>query len=159
MRVTTESAAETQGLAERIGGILRPGDVLTLVGEMGAGKTTFTQGLCRGLGVEEPVSSPTFALVHEYLGRTPVWHLDTYRIRSTDELIDLGWDDLLAGRGVVLVEWPERIAEALPEERLEVRLEYGPGDRRELELVPHGEAWARRLEGLGAEADGDGCKY
>ena len=145
MRLKTESSLDTQDFAERLGGFLERGDVLCLSGEMGAGKTTFTQGLCRGLGVTEPVSSPTFALVHEYAGRFPVWHLDTYRIRSSDELIDLSWDDLLAGRGVMIVEWPERIADALPDERLDVVIHYGDGDARVLELKPVGTRWEARL--------------
>jgi len=139
MRRTTQSAEETRALAESIGRLLRPGDLVTLSGELGAGKTVFAQGLGAGLDVAEPVSSPTFALVHEYAGRLPVWHLDTYRVHSLDELIDLSWSDLLAGGGVVVVEWPERIAPALPPERLEVRLTYGEGDTREIEMEFHGE--------------------
>src|SRR2546423_15628180 len=108
MRVTTGSVEETQALGEALGRRLGPGDVVGLSGDLGAGKTALAQGIARGLGVEEPVSSPTFALVHEYAGRVSVWHLDTYRVASLDELIDLSWDDLLSGGGVVLVEGPER---------------------------------------------------
>ncbi|HTE18675.1 MAG TPA: tRNA (adenosine(37)-N6)-threonylcarbamoyltransferase complex ATPase subunit type 1 TsaE [Armatimonadota bacterium] len=157
MRVNARSADETRALGELLGRRLGPGDVVCLTGELGAGKTTLAQGMGAGLGVAEPVSSPTFALVHEYRGRLPVWHLDTYRVRSLDELIDLSWDDLLAGGGVVLVEWPARIGAALPAERLDVALEYGEGDSRQIDLLPHGErmravvdelaaAWARREE-------------
>lgn len=138
MRVTSHSVAETQSLAEALGRRLRAGDVVALSGEMGAGKTAFSQGLGRGLEVVDDVSSPTFALVHEYRGRVPVWHLDTYRLSSADELIDLSWDDLLAGGGVVVVEWPERIAAALPPERLDIHVEYGDGDQREIVLTPRG---------------------
>jgi tRNA threonylcarbamoyladenosine biosynthesis protein TsaE len=98
-----------------------------------------------GLGVDEPVSSPTFALVHEYQGRLPVWHLDTYRVASLDELIDLSWSDLLAGGGVILVEWPERIAEAMPPGRLDVTLDYGPGDTRLLTFTPRGDRMRQLL--------------
>jgi tRNA threonylcarbamoyladenosine biosynthesis protein TsaE len=97
-----------------------------------------SQGIGLGLEVDEPVTSPTFALVHEYAGRVPVWHLDTYRVSGADELVDLSWDDLLAGGGAVLVEWPERIAEALPPDRLEIRLTSHRDDSRELRFVPHG---------------------
>lgn len=143
MRRTTHDAEETRSLGEAIGRRLGPGDVVALWGELGAGKTVAAQGICLGLGVAEPVSSPTFTLVQEYRGRLPVWHLDTYRVRHADELIDLGWEELLRGGGVVLVEWPERIAEALPEHRLDIRLQ-GDGDDREIELLPRGER-ARKL--------------
>lgn len=148
MRFTSQSSEETRALGEALGRLLRAGDVVCLWGEMGAGKTHFAQGLGAGLDVEEPVSSPTFALVHEYRGRVPVWHLDTYRLRSQDELVDLSWDDLLAGGGVVAIEWPERIETALPAERLDVRLEYGTGDTREIELSARGARMLRVLERL-----------
>ena len=157
MRVNAGSPDETRALGTLLGRLLRPGDVVTLTGELGAGKTTLAQGLGVGLDVQEPVSSPTFALVHEYRGRLPVWHLDTYRVRSLDELVDLSWQDLLAGGGVVLVEWPERIRPALPPARLDVMLEYGEGDSRQIGFLPLGErmqavvdevaaAWERRKE-------------
>jgi tRNA threonylcarbamoyladenosine biosynthesis protein TsaE len=139
LRFTSGSPEATRSVAEGIGSRLDAGDLVTLSGDLGAGKTVFAQGLASGLGVEEPVSSPTFALVHEYRGRVPVWHLDTYRVHSLDELIDLSWQDLLAGRGVVIVEWPERIAEALPPERLDVRLSYLDPDTRKVELFGRGE--------------------
>lgn len=142
----TESDTETRELARRIGAAAQAGDFLCLYGPMGAGKTTFTQGLAQGLGVDEPVSSPTFALVHEYAGRTPIWHLDTYRIQNLDELLDLSWDDLLAGHGVVVIEWPERIAEALPHNRLDVRIDYAEGEARRLGFEPHGERAQQLLQ-------------
>jgi tRNA threonylcarbamoyladenosine biosynthesis protein TsaE len=150
----TRSPEETQALGEALGRLLRPGHVLGLSGEMGAGKTAFAQGVAAGLGVTEPVSSPTFALVHEYQGRMPVWHLDTYRIGSPDELIDLSWDDLLAGGGVLLVEWPERIAAAMPADRLDVTITYGEGDGRTLELQPHGERMRDLLNALAGDTPG-----
>ena len=148
MRVTTGSVEETRALGEALGRLLEAGDVVGLSGELGAGKTALAQGIARGLEVAEPVSSPTFALVHEYRGRVPVWHLDTYRVASLDELVDLSWDDLLAGGGVILVEWPERIAPALPAERLHVSLRDRGGDTREIELAPRGERMALRLKVL-----------
>jgi tRNA threonylcarbamoyladenosine biosynthesis protein TsaE len=156
MTITTFSDEETRALGEALGRRLEPGDVVGLSGELGAGKTVLAQGLARGLGVEEPVSSPTFALVHEYRGRLPVWHLDTYRVRSLDELPDLSWSDLLAGGGVILVEWPERIAPALPAERLDVALSYGEGDTRVLEIVPRGERMQRLMRELAAGPEPSG---
>ena len=150
MRLTARSPEETRALGELLGRLLGPGDVVTLAGELGAGKTTLAQGLGVGLGVGEPVSSPTFALVHEYHGRLPVWHLDTYRVRSLDELVDLSWQDLLSGGGVVLVEWPERIQPALPPARLHIALEYGDEDTREVRLVPLGERMQAVVDRLAA---------
>ena len=114
--------------------------MVTLRGDLGAGKTALAQGVGEGLGIAEPVSSPTFSLVQEYRGRLPLWHLDVYRLRSPDEVVDLAWSDLLQGGGVVLVEWPERIEPALPKERLDLHLEYGTGDEeRWLTATPRGE--------------------
>jgi tRNA threonylcarbamoyladenosine biosynthesis protein TsaE len=166
MRATTTSEQETRLLGVALGRLLAPGDVVTLSGDLGAGKTTFSQGIGLGLGVDEPVTSPTFALVHEYEGRIPVWHLDTYRVGGAAELVDLSWDDLLSGGGAVLVEWPERIAEALPADRLEIRLSSGGDDSRHLQFVPHGRRMCELLQELerewaagGARLDRDsGCK-
>jgi tRNA threonylcarbamoyladenosine biosynthesis protein TsaE len=148
MQVTTRGPDETRALGEAVGRLLQAGDVVSLSGEMGAGKTVFAQGVGLGLGIEEPVSSPTFALVQEYRGRLTLWHLDTYRVSSLDEVMDLSWPDLLSGGGVVLVEWPERIAAAMPEERLDVFLRYGEGDRREIEIVPRGGRMEALAEGI-----------
>ena len=147
IELKTHSPEETRALGEAIGRRLEPGDVVCLSGTLGAGKTVLAQGIGRGLDVADPVCSPTFALVQQYAGRLPLWHLDTYRVGSLDELVDLGWEDLLRDGSVVLVEWPERIAPALPPERLEISLEYGEGDTRRMRLRPHGE----RMGGLLAE--------
>lgn len=156
MRITTRSDDETRRLGERLGERLQPGDVVGLSGQLGAGKTTLSQGIGAGLGVEEPVSSPTFALVHEYQGRYPVWHLDTYRVGSLDELIDLSWSDLLAGGGVILVEWPQRIEAALPLERLDIVLRYVDAESRELVLTPWGERMTALVNQLAADWSGPG---
>jgi tRNA threonylcarbamoyladenosine biosynthesis protein TsaE len=145
---SSQSAEATRALGEALGRLLQPGDVVGLSGEMGAGKTTFAQGVGEGLEVPEPVSSPTFALVHEYRGRVPLWHLDTYRVASLDELVDLSWQELLAGCGVVLVEWPERIAAGMPPGRLDVLLRYGDGDCREIEFAPRGDRMQRLVKEL-----------
>ncbi len=142
--ITTRSAEDTRALGERLGWLLQEGDVVCLSGTLGAGKTVLAQGIGLGLEVIDPVCSPTFALVQQNAGRLPLWHLDTYRVASLDELVDLGWDDLLRSGGVVLVEWPERIAPALPPERLEIALEYDEGDSRRLRFTPHGE----RMDGV-----------
>ncbi len=109
--------------------------VVTLTGDLGAGKTTLVQAICRGYGVTQPVTSPTFALVHEYASpRTPVYHLDLYRLRSEAELEGLGWDELVGSKALVLIEWPERAGDSLPPGNVPIALEHLPGvdDRRVL---------------------------
>jgi tRNA threonylcarbamoyladenosine biosynthesis protein TsaE len=126
-----------QQFGEALGRALRPGDVLLLSGDLGAGKTTLSQAVCRGLGVTEPVTSPTFTLVHEYAGASgPVRHLDLYRLRGARELDTLGWDECFSADAVVLVEWPERADGRLPRGAWHVRLTATPsGDARLLTLA------------------------
>ncbi len=126
-----------QQWGEAVGRALRLGDVLLLSGDLGAGKTTLSQAICRGLGVTEPVTSPTFTVVHEYVGAVgPVRHLDLYRLRSARELDTLGWDEHVGGDAVVLVEWPERAAGRLPEGAWHLRLESTPsGSARRVTLA------------------------
>jgi len=126
---TSRSARATLELGERLGAALAPGDLVALVGELGAGKTQLVRGICRGAGVpDHEVSSPTFAIVAAYRGRIPVHHADLYRVADEDELFATGFFDLVGGAGAVLVEWADRIAGALPEARLEVRLEHVDGE-------------------------------
>jgi tRNA threonylcarbamoyladenosine biosynthesis protein TsaE len=129
MEWMTQSEEETRAVGEVLGQRLGPGDIVCLIGPLGAGKTTLAQGIARGLQVEDVVNSPTFTLVQEYAGRRPVYHLDVYRLSGPEETIDLAIPEMLAAGGVVLVEWPERIAPVLPADRLEIRLEPA-GDNR-----------------------------
>jgi len=146
----THSRDETIALGRRLGGLLSAGHVVALIGPLGAGKTTLTTGLAEGLGVEDGrwVTSPTFVLIHEYPGRVDVYHLDAYRLGGPDDAEALGTDELFFGDGVTIVEWADRIAAALPAERLDVRLELGEGDCRSLTLEPHGDAYRRLVERL-----------
>jgi tRNA threonylcarbamoyladenosine biosynthesis protein TsaE len=144
LTLETADEAATRAFGERLGRLLAPGDVVCLAGELGAGKTMLAQGIAAGLGVDEPVSSPTFALVQEYAGRAPIYHLDLYRLASLDELIDLGFPELWHAGGVILIEWPERIAPALPPDRLEIHLAPHPAGRR-LTLAAHGRRASRVL--------------
>ena len=114
MEFVTNSPEETEELGERLGRTLSPGDVVAFTGDLGAGKTAFTRGIARGLGIGDRVTSPTFAIVNEYEGgRLPLFHFDMYRLTSSDELFDIGWEDYLARGGVCAVEWSENVADAL----------------------------------------------
>ena len=114
MEFITNSPEETEKVGAALGNILAPGTVIAYRGDLGAGKTAFTRGLARGLGYPEPVTSPTYTIVNEYLGgRLPLFHFDMYRLRSSDDLWDIGWDDYLDRGGVCAVEWSENVADAL----------------------------------------------
>jgi tRNA threonylcarbamoyladenosine biosynthesis protein TsaE len=114
---------------ERFGRVARAPLVVALAGDLGAGKTTLAQAICRGYGVTEPVTSPTYAIVHEYHApASPVYHLDLYRLERPDDLVNIGWDEVVAARALVLVEWPERAAGRLPPDAVPIDLEHLAGD-------------------------------
>ena len=114
MEFITHSPEETEALGKRLALALQPGDVIAYSGDLGAGKTAFTRGLAAGLGITEPVTSPTYTIVNEYLsGRLPLCHFDMYRLSSADDLFDIGWEDYLLRGGVCAVEWSENVEEAL----------------------------------------------
>lgn len=124
MTWTTCSPEQTEQLGQQLAQLLRPGDVIAYQGDLGAGKTAFTRGLARGLGISEPVTSPTYTIVNEYLsGRLPLFHFDMYRLTSAEDLFDIGWEDYLSRGGVCAVEWSENIADALPADAIQVRIE------------------------------------
>lgn len=112
-----------------LGQAVRAPLVISLSGELGSGKTTLAQSICAGYGVAEPVTSPTYSLVHRYDGEgSPVYHVDLYRLDNESQLTNIGWDDILAERAVVIVEWPERAGDRMPDGHLHIDLEYLPGD-------------------------------
>ena len=114
MQFITNAPEETEALGEKLAKLLRPGTVLAYLGDLGAGKTAFTRGLARGLGCRETVTSPTYTIVNEYLGgRLPLFHFDMYRLASSDDLWDIGWEDYLDRQGVCAVEWSENVPEAM----------------------------------------------
>ena len=129
MTFTTHSAAETEALGERLAARLTGGEVIAYTGDLGAGKTAFTRGLARGLGITDRVTSPTFTIVNEYEGgRLPLFHFDMYRLSSSDELYDIGWEDYLARGGVCAVEWSENVDEALDGDTIRVDISRGEDD-------------------------------
>ena len=150
MEVRTTSAAETEGVGRRVGAALRRGDLLLLEGELGAGKTTLTQGIAQGAQVVGYVHSPTFVLAHRYDGRLPLFHLDLYRTDGGLEVHDLGVEEMLEA-GAVVVEWADRAPDIFPTERLELRLRFGSApEERHIAAEARGEraaALARCLEG------------
>lgn len=134
MEFLTSSPEQTEAVGEALAAHLHPGDVIAYYGGLGAGKTAFTRGLARGLGVCEPVTSPTYTIVNEYLsGRMPLFHFDMYRLSSSEELFDIGWEDYLARGGVCAVEWSENVADAM-EGAIRVDIAKLSDDTREITI-------------------------
>jgi len=131
---------ETAAFGRLVGRLASPGDIITLTGELGAGKTTLTQFIGQGLEVPEScyITSPTFSIMHEYPGRLPLYHFDLYRV-GQEEIIDMGFEDYLYGEGVSVIEWPDRLGELLPEDRVEFYLSFMGNTAREIEFRPFGE--------------------
>ena len=146
MTVITKSPEQTELLGKKLAAFLRPGDVIAYYGDLGAGKTAFTRGLAAGLGIREAVTSPTYTIVNEYLsGRMPLFHFDMYRLSSSEELFDIGWEDYLARGGVCAVEWSENVADALPD-AISITIEKDPAQLDWRKITIEGGA---RFEALG----------
>ncbi|MEO5837769.1 MAG: tRNA (adenosine(37)-N6)-threonylcarbamoyltransferase complex ATPase subunit type 1 TsaE [Acidimicrobiales bacterium] len=156
IQLTTSSARETREVASTIAALVEQGDLVLLVGELGAGKTTFAQGFGQALGITDPITSPTFTLAREYEGeRITMHHLDVYRLEQIDEVLDLALPELLDGASVTLIEWGDAIIPALPAEYLEVRLEYGDDDdERVISVRLVGSRWLEREHQLTRSLDG-----
>jgi tRNA threonylcarbamoyladenosine biosynthesis protein TsaE len=144
LRLRSADEATTKAIGAALAGLLDAGDVVGLAGDLGAGKTRLVQGAAAALGVDDPVLSPTFMLLREYDGDLPVHHVDAYRLAGPVELEDLGMDEVLAPDAVAFVEWADRVAAALPESWLELVLHIRDDDTREVDVRPHGRAWAAR---------------
>lgn len=150
----TKSADDTRELGAAVATVVTRGDVVLLAGDLGAGKTTLTQGFARGLGITEQVTSPTFVLMRPYEGRLQLVHVDAYRLEHLQEVIDLGLPELLDDGAVAVIEWGDVVAPALPPDFLELRLEYREGDdEREVHLRFAGNRWAARKTALRAAVD------
>ena len=145
----TDAAEETKRLAAALAELTRPGDVVLLAGDLGAGKTAFAQGFGAALGVTEPITSPTYTLVSQYSGRLELNHLDVYRLEQVTEVLDLGLAEMLDEGGVTLIEWGDTIIPVLPADFLEVRLRLGEGDDdRVVEIQPVGARWSARVRAI-----------
>jgi tRNA threonylcarbamoyladenosine biosynthesis protein TsaE len=145
----TNSYEETMQLSKRLGHLLKAGDVLTLEGDLGAGKTTFTKGLALGLGIKRVVSSPTFTIIKEYEGRLPLYHMDVYRLEDSDE--DLGFDEYFLGNGVTVVEWAKFIQDMLPEEFMMIEIYHESESKRRIIFTPKGERYVSLCKELAKE--------
>ena len=130
--ITTSSAEETMALGEKLGARLEPGDVLALFGDLGAGKTTLTKGIARGLKLPADIHSPTFTLIHEHPGKIPLYHVDLYRLSTEEEIETLGLDEYIYSDGITIIEWADRMEATLPSDRLDITLRMKGDNEREL---------------------------
>ena len=156
LTVTTRSVEETRIVGACLAPMLLPGDVISLSGDLGAGKTALVQGIAAASGVEERVTSPSFTIVHEYEGRFPFIHIDVYRLNSFQEVIDLGFEEFLDPESVVIIEWGDAIAPLLPRRHLEVelrRVDDGDDDERFFVFRPHGQEWVRKVQQMRGTAE------
>lgn len=158
MRMVSNSDQWTRKLGETLGRLLQSGSVVALIGELGSGKTVFAQGLARGLGVgpDEYVSSPSFALVNQYRGRVPIFHVDTYRLRNEPEMVALGYEDYFDPNGVTIIEWADKVRGLLPEKYVAVEFTITGPETREIRIELVGEwplqAASELMDGLSPEA-------
>jgi tRNA threonylcarbamoyladenosine biosynthesis protein TsaE len=157
LAVTSRSPEETRILGAALAPMLLPGDVISLSGDLGAGKTVFVQGLGAALGVTARVTSPTFTIVHEYWGRYPIIHIDVYRLDSFQEVLDLGFDELLDPEAIMIVEWGEAVAPMLPQRYvdIDIRRAVDPDleTNRDMVFRPRGDDWVAKLEGMRKTAE------
>ncbi|NOQ47528.1 MAG: tRNA (adenosine(37)-N6)-threonylcarbamoyltransferase complex ATPase subunit type 1 TsaE [Desulfobulbaceae bacterium] len=145
-----QSLNETETLGIFLGKTAEEGDVILLKGDLGAGKTTLTQAIARGLDVPEEwyVTSPSFALMHEYSGRISLYHIDCYRLAGEDDVEGAGLTDYLHTKGICVIEWPDRLGSFVPKERLEITMAIDESERRKVSFSAHGASWVERLKQL-----------
>jgi tRNA threonylcarbamoyladenosine biosynthesis protein TsaE len=157
LAITSRSPEETRIIGASLAPVLLPGDVISLNGDLGAGKTVFAQGLAAALGVTGRVTSPAFTIVHEYEARWPIVHIDLYRLNSYQEVLDLGFEELIDPGAILLVEWGEAVPPLLPSRYLEVLLwqpaESDSDDMRDILFHPRGTEWVRKLEAMRTTAE------
>ena len=148
IRIISHNLIETQGIGEKLGQLAQPGDLYLLSGNLGAGKTSLTQGIARGLGSSDYALSPTFVLMRELRGRLPLYHIDLYRLDKIEEISGLGLDDYLCGRGVCVIEWAEKGLTVLPAEHLMIKIDYLSDNGRSFEIIPSGEHYQKLVKQL-----------
>jgi tRNA threonylcarbamoyladenosine biosynthesis protein TsaE len=142
VNIKSKSSEETEALGEKIGRLLKKGDIILLTGDLGAGKTVFAKGIGRGMGINDYITSPTFMLVNEHTGKIPLYHFDVYRIADYSELYDIGYEEYFYGDGVCVIEWSEKIEPLLPKDNLHVFLKMGDAEcERNIEIISNGERY------------------
>jgi tRNA threonylcarbamoyladenosine biosynthesis protein TsaE len=148
MEIQVPDLAATEALGRKLGALLFPGAVIALIGQLGAGKTHFTRAVAEGLGVRNPaaVNSPTFVLIQEYPARLPIYHFDAYRLKTSREFAELGVEEYFRGDGVCLIEWADLVMDALPPERLEIRIEVVGETARRFEFTATGRMYEAMLK-------------
>ncbi|HSP46663.1 MAG TPA: tRNA (adenosine(37)-N6)-threonylcarbamoyltransferase complex ATPase subunit type 1 TsaE [Clostridiaceae bacterium] len=144
MELWTNSVEETMEIGRRLGELVESGTTICLTGDLGTGKTHFTKGFARGLGITDNITSPTFTLINEYAeGRLPFYHFDVYRVHDTEEILDIGYEEYVYGKGVTLIEWADLIETILPDEFIHVKIEKTDReDQRRITIRPHGKEFA-----------------
>lgn len=147
IKIYLDGEDQTREIGYKLGKLLQPGSVICLIGDLGAGKTTMTQSLAQALEVDDYITSPTFTIVNEYEGRMPLYHFDVYRIGSSDEMYDIGYDEYINSDGVCIIEWANLIEDILPEEYLHIELRYKEMGR-EMILSPIGETYEKIVKEL-----------
>ncbi|MFU0782894.1 MAG: tRNA (adenosine(37)-N6)-threonylcarbamoyltransferase complex ATPase subunit type 1 TsaE [Thermoanaerobacterium thermosaccharolyticum] len=142
MSFKTKSPNETEKIGFKLGSLLKRGSIVLISGELGVGKTVFTKGIAKGMGIDDYVTSPTFMIVNEHLGDIPLYHFDVYRIDDYTELYDIGYEEYFYGDGVCVIEWPEKIKPLIPKENIFIRMNMGDTfDERTIEIVSNGEKY------------------
>ncbi|MGL4796855.1 MAG: tRNA (adenosine(37)-N6)-threonylcarbamoyltransferase complex ATPase subunit type 1 TsaE [Paraclostridium sp.] len=147
VKIYLENEEKTREIGSKLGNLLTPKSVVCLIGDLGAGKTTMTQSLAKSLGVDDYITSPTFTIVNEYEGRIPLYHFDVYRIGSSEEMYDIGFDEYIDGEGVCIIEWANLIEDILPDEYLYIEMNYIENGR-EMTLNPKGEKYEEIVKEL-----------
>ena len=149
LRFITESAEETSIIGEQLGRLLSKGNIICLSGDLGAGKTAFTKGIAKGLGVEDYVTSPTYTIINEYQGRLPLYHFDVYRLNDVEEMYELGYEEYFFGDGIVVLEWADIVRDIIPGDRLWITILNTKGDdSREIIMEPTGEVYDDIVKGM-----------
>lgn len=149
LKLISNSAEETLNIGERLGKFVNSGSIICLSGDLGAGKTALTQGIAKGMEVEDYVTSPTYTIINEYQGRIPLYHFDVYRLNDVEEMYELGYEEYFFGDGAVVVEWADIVRDIIPAERLWITILQGKDENtREIILEPTGEAYDKLVKGM-----------
>ena len=144
---------ETLNFGQKLGELVEPGQLILLSGDLGAGKTILTQGICKGLGVEEDVTSPTYNLINEYEGDLTVYHMDLYRLENEEDLYDLGFEDYLESGGIIIIEWPDLVYDLIPAEFIYIKIEVAAKEERIMQIEAEGDKGMKLIERLEDYAD------